>query len=402
VSIYSRLFRYRPRPLRTPHEDFLSAALVDLLNRLPREAAAAFVGDVLLKNTPGRRAWEQFVECRTALELRWVSQSRVKHQQSGVVDILLLVDGCEALVVENKIGAPVKKHQSVVSGKDGDLIDVSPMADATQLSTYGRWLAGRCDGRAWPGALVLLTHFTSAPPDFGLDTAHRYGVPFTRTCHWHEVWAWARRIGTQENPSPERRSTELWSDLCFEFADFLEEENMAADYMTLHDLAAAEVFVSGVDRIGHTFASVQKVLARAKEELGGRDFYGPAYSGNGGLIWDWFVLREASNKGWHLAWGIRFPEISKYWTNCEPPLPPRRHVFLVLASDGKPLPLAAIGPGDLPPGWRAIPGEGFVLACALHELRPDAEGFASDMANWVADGINSIKPVISKLVSAIG
>ena len=40
--------------------------------------------------------------------LRWHTQIRVRHRQDGIVDLLLLVDGKEAIVIENKIGAVVR------------------------------------------------------------------------------------------------------------------------------------------------------------------------------------------------------------------------------------------------------------------------------------------------------
>jgi hypothetical protein len=78
--------------------------------------------------------------------------------------------------------------------------------------------------------------------------------------------------------------------LCREFTEFLENENMTSDCMTLHDVATAEVFVSSAQRIERTFVIVRKALEPVRKELAAGHFLPhPFY--DDGLVWSWFYLR---------------------------------------------------------------------------------------------------------------
>ena len=127
LSIYSNLFRYRPRPKRKPLEDFLSEVLVDLLNRLSLEHQLLFVADVLLKDTPISGAWRNLAVTQPTMSLRWETQRAIR---GGIIDILLTLDGEPVLVVENKIGAIVRAHAADEAGDD---------KTAGSRSCAGRW-----------------------------------------------------------------------------------------------------------------------------------------------------------------------------------------------------------------------------------------------------------------------
>lgn len=392
MSIYSRLFTYRPRPSRVPLEDFLSEALADLLNRLPRERHVAFVAEVLLKGAAGT-AWLSFVAGKPDADLKWVTQRGVREgQNAGIVDLLLLVDGRERLVVETKVGAAVRGHAAAVDGDDDE--PGIAVADASQLTTYGAWLARRCQGHGWPGALVLLTHRSEPPQGYG---SAGYGVPHVGTCRWREVWRWARAAGADGSAAPG-----TWAQLSIEFAAFLEAQRMSADYMTQDDIAQAQVFVATADRVQHTFNAVAERLYGIRWEIGSGRIRGASYDSVGAVAWTWFYLREPLNAKWYFAWGIRFPETSRFWNGAEPPLPSDPHAFVTLGTDNRPVPVAALDGGTLPDGWARAGDHELVIGRKLTDLPTDADMLAAEFANWVAASITALRPTLAKLVAAAG
>ena len=196
ASLYSSLFTYRPRLGRAPLEDFLSAALADLLNRLPPDTHARFVGDVLLPEA-AQAAWSDFAMAAPLRNMQWETQVRIAGG-NGIMDMVLSVDGLPAVVVENKVGAVVRAHAAPESsggtegeGADEDDMPAPDTADGNQLRTYGKWLACQCAASRWPGALVLLTHVSPAPADYGSSD---YGVPLLGVCRWRRVRTWAREV----------------------------------------------------------------------------------------------------------------------------------------------------------------------------------------------------------------
>jgi hypothetical protein len=56
-----------------------------------------------------------FAAANPDARFHWKAQTWVSHKQDGIVDLLLLVDGREAPVIENKVGATVRRHDSLNS-----------------------------------------------------------------------------------------------------------------------------------------------------------------------------------------------------------------------------------------------------------------------------------------------
>ncbi len=162
MSIYTNLFRYRPRATRLPQEDFLSEALADLLNRQSIATSSDFIADVLLQEAGGAAAWRDFMSSGSPT-LSWKTQHRVP---GGTLDLLLIVDRLPAIVVENKIAAAIGMH-APAGTENQDRPDEVVEERRNQLHTYGGWLAGQVKPPGWPGALVLLTHLSPPPDDFG-------------------------------------------------------------------------------------------------------------------------------------------------------------------------------------------------------------------------------------------
>ena len=403
MSIYASLFRYRPRLNRQPLEDFLSAALADLLNRLPRNEHVAFISDVLLAGPnceAGRRAWSAFTGTKPDAELKWVTQRRIRHDAFGILDMLLLVDGREAIVVENKIAAPVRPHGSTTQSAELEPHGVAKppvVADANQLRTYGKWLAKQCAQERWPGALVLLTHFSVAPADFGVTS---YGVPYADVCKWRRVWEWACRSPPEETKLPVSADKSHWNVLRLELASFLEGENMSSELMTSHDLAAVEVFVGAADRITNTFKHIGDIIQPFREKFGGNR-NGNFYNGKEAIVWDWLYLKSPKNAKWYFGWGFRFPAISRWWNELEVPLPEVPHAFLVFRSDNREIP-TGLSEEALPAGWRQnVSDRHLFVAKPLHEFKADPEGLATNVGEWVLGRMNEIQPYVAKLAEQL-
>lgn len=412
MSIYSNLFRYRPRQSRLPKEDFLSAALADVLNRLPFEKAAEFVSDVLLQSNFMRDQWLYLINSSPKASFRWETQVRIRHGHNGIIDLLLLVDDKETIVIESKVGAAVGSHGNVHDANNSDAdpnspIDV-PVADANQLKTYGGWLAKRCQASAWPGALILLTHQTAPPTDFGGPDNRNYGVPIVQVCRWGTVWRWAKNNGANCQTDDPANSRPMWMELCLELSEFLEEENMTSEYMTLHDIAAVEVFISSATRIERTFSEVRKAINSIKSDFANcglttGNFRDITYSGDGGVVWSWFYVKFPHKKGPNdlfFGWGIRFPNISEWWLENKADLPTLPHVFLTISSDNSGLPISALLPDEIPTGWVSVSDEELVLAKPIYDFKHDAEGIAADFGQWVALAMKTATPMVLKLGAA--
>jgi hypothetical protein len=247
-----------------------------------------FVAEVLLSGLEERDLWRTFAESRPTVEFHWAIQVSVCHEQRGIADLLLLVDGKEAIVIENKIGAAVREHRkSAIASTDLDVASRQmPVADGNQLRTYGNWLALHCQDPLWPGALVLLTHYSEAPADFSGPAYGDYGVPILCVCRWGAIWRWAKKLGAQTAPDHEAAAQSMAAKLCNEFAQFLEDENMTADYVTFHDLAALEVYVRSADRLEASFEVMRVAVRQVIGELRTREKKDVVYEGEGGLVWD--------------------------------------------------------------------------------------------------------------------
>ncbi len=246
MSIYANLFTYRPRPSRKPLEDFLSEALADLLNRLTYDKHVAFVTDVLLEGE-ARRDRSSFMGGRHQAEFLWATQVGMRSGQGTVfMDLLLRIDDQEVLVVESKVHAGYQMHMldgpPSVAEPDGGQVN--------QMETYGKWLGERCrarvpaEGRAWPGALVLLTHRTDPPVGF---EAGRYGVGHVGVCRWRQVQRWAGALPMRTCDAG--RGDGSVPVLAAELAAFLREQGMGADLMTADGLSGAAMHVDRRGRL---------------------------------------------------------------------------------------------------------------------------------------------------------
>jgi hypothetical protein len=403
VSLYSRLFAYRQRKDRSPLENFLTEALCDLLNRLPATEGPEFVADLLLPSDDARERWNRRFR-DTAHHYFWETQKWITaNDQTLCLDLVLFCDRRPLLVVENKVGAAVGQHHASSDDDTGDNRGGLPhRAVENQLQLYGRWLAGQCESLSWPGAIILLTHSTAPPDDFG-SGASQYGVRWQRVCRWPSIWNWATSRASREagdGPKP------AWQVLAGDLAEFLRERGMTLETPTDRDLAAAEVYIGSADRYKRLFDRMWLEAVRPVWP----DYYGhPAnegrvdYSSDLGVLQDWiYVQRPYSPYNWnvwYVGWGIAFPGTSNWWTDAEPPLPARNYAFVCLWSDNdRQQPLPPMSPYTLwvlGGGWAvaARGGHCVIKACAMCEFDPDPNRLAAELIQWVRGAIEQLRRV---------
>ena len=389
-SLYGRLFAYRERPARRPLEDFLTEALCDILNRLSQHQMremVEFVSTFLLP-TDAREAWrEQVYDYRG---LAWITQ--VPIGASGRVDLLLRNDVQPLIIIENKITDP----------------------HTQRLRDYGLWLKEKCEGHKWPGAIVFLTHLTAPPEGFG-DRDPAYGVRWQQICRWPAVCKWLATAAQEDSPDGRHSVQRILRD---ELAIFLKEKSMTSETMTLHDLSAAEIYVSSAARVNQLFKRIWEEAVKPdwgpmayKHDAAQVERSVSSYDSEGAVLWDWIYLRppHSAYDGdvWFLAWGIGFPAVGgDWWKDAAPSLPSRTYAFVCLSTtDGerKSLPtIAANIFSSLGAGWSISPSSGnnLIKAQPMCVFDPDPERLADQMIKWVAESAAQLRQMLPGLVNA--
>lgn len=355
-NLYGRLFRYRAREARSPLEDFLSEALVDLLGRMPINAASDLLSAVT--GMPG--VWREAMMTGRA---DWSTQVSC---DGGFADIVLRIGSRPALVIENKLHSGIRVHGGD-AGRDN------------QLTTYGRWLK-RMRNPARPSALVLLTHATPPPADFlsGGD----YGVNNCAVFTWSRLARWlTRRVS--------RSGGDTWELLAREIVGFLGEHGMTNDTITNSDMAAAHLFVPSWSRWEHTFAAMWGAVDDLREGLLSRKSSRLELNREGGMLWQWsYAVAPLPHSSW-VAFGFRFPDISDWYQ--EAGLPDHPHFLLIVGSDDGKLPVETIE--QLPEKW-SIRGAELITACSVHALPGDADGLAESLAEWARDRMSEAASIL--------
>jgi hypothetical protein len=77
MDIYSRLYKYRDRPSKSPLENFLTEALADLFNRLPMPIQTEFLVKMLPKSCESRLR-DECMDGKQIKRLRSPSARRVR------------------------------------------------------------------------------------------------------------------------------------------------------------------------------------------------------------------------------------------------------------------------------------------------------------------------------------
>ena len=377
-NLYGRLFKYRTREKRAPLEDYLSEALVDLLKRMPASAVREFIS--LIVNEKSSEAGPLAQLLADEPTLTWTTQRRIEQPNRGIIDILLEIDGLPAIIIENKISSSLRRHTSDV---DGGLVN------RNQLSTYGFWLTGKAD-KAWGGALVLLTHTTSAPPDFLDPSAAHYGVPHRNIVMWSALARWFGQAVEQRSKPP---TPDAWVQLAGDYVAFLKEQEMTTETVSASDLAALQLHLPTADRLSNTFDRAWASTAQIRDRICSNRYSKLKYDADGGLVWSWsYTKQPPAPPSSYLAIGIRFPEQSDWWEGAA--LPRHPHVFLMIGDDNGQLPVELVS--SLPQSWSQIEQE-LVAAIPISELDAGVGGLADGFAEWVSAKMAEAVPMIEAL-----
>lgn len=300
-GLYSRLFKYRSRPDRSPLEDFLTEAWVDLLIRIPTSRRLDFCTDVLLKNMNNdqRRAWRDWVHDKFNPEhFSWqtqvgigVASNRVDTTKRSAAtkrpDIVLFCDDKPVMILENKIGAGFTYHEQYSDDNEAKTLN--------QLHLYGEWLRAKSDGH---GALILLTAWTPAPTDFD-DIGGNYGVAARSVVGWSEVHK--QLITGRSEYWPEGTSDA--STLVEEFTVFMEEQGVIVRDPEEEDLNNAVMFFGEpYRRFWGAIENVGRRIGSLLKQKGAGKFIGPKMNPSG--LWlDQYVSFD--NGSFWIGWGVR-------------------------------------------------------------------------------------------------
>src|SRR5882762_7313672 len=108
MDIYSRLYKYRDRPLLSPLENFLTEALADIFNRLPTPLQIELIVQMLPPSCSERLRNKckdgKKIEARTQVSI--VAVGSVKRP-----DIIVCLDGKPLILFEVKYDAPLRVHR---------------------------------------------------------------------------------------------------------------------------------------------------------------------------------------------------------------------------------------------------------------------------------------------------
>jgi hypothetical protein len=399
TSLYGRLFKYRQRPDRSPHEDYLTEALCDLLNCVPRERAVSFVNDLLVPSD-ARPLWR---EASSAFDrMSWRTQALVP---GGRIDLLLENGGEPLIAVECKISAGFH----IVDDESAHAKD----AEINQLVMYGRWLAKGLSKRnhVWPGALSIITHSTRPPADFRKPAGdQRYQVKCRNDCTWAHVSKWLRGELRMDSPRKIDRSTELhWKRLAGEFVEFIKEGNMSSDTIVPSDISALDVYIGSADRFDNTFRSIHEnvISANCLGELAAprKSPVEFIWDASARVLHDWVYLkaRKQVKADWFFDWGIQLPSDAGWWEGANPPVPKSGFAFVYFGSDKSEMPL--LDDNAYRGEWRKVVEKDYdattaymMAARELHrfvDATVDGE-LGSGLANWTAARIAEMKPRILK------
>ena len=344
VSLYGRLFRYRAREAREPLEDFLTEALADVLNRLPAPALSIVIE--AMTGMPG--LWAGPVATRRP---RFATQVPC---DGGFADLVMTLDGVPSLVVESKLHSGIRAHGDVDDPRD-------------QLMTYGRWLERTRDGHE-PAALVLLTHGT--PPPAAFESGEGYGVASRAVFTWARL---ARCLRTVAAAVPDL----AWGTMSFELAAFLEEKGMTIDTVTASDLAAARLFLPSWTRWKNTLTLLWGAVGDLREGMLSKTISNVEIDVDGGVIWSWCYAIAPFPHRSYLAFGIRFPDVSQWYSGKG--LPEHPYLLLMIGAENSELPIDRIS--SLPGGWTNADGD-LVTTLLLTDLPADTDLAATAMSSW--------------------
>lgn len=292
MGLFSGLFTYRPREGRTPLEEFTSAGLIYLLNRLSNAEQIKFLANFSAEDG-GPIEWSKFLSENE--KFRWNAEFPVKGALSNGRADLIAFDSKKRprIIIENKIGA-----------------DVSD----TQLAVYRDALARDDDV---PVALIFLSHTTSTPEqlwrfsdDAILVTAHS---------RWRSIGKWL-----SDKPSHD----EMTNCIAAEFRDFLHEQGILQTMMNMNSGAALQLFLAHRDVIENSIYALLEPMQDEFSSWISRKQSLPL--GEDGVFGFWTNMPKCAVPSAFFGAAIVYPDQCGWWLPGNPLEP---HFVIYLSAD---------------------------------------------------------------------
>lgn len=230
-----RLFRYKERENRTPLEDFLTEAFVELLNQLSKVGRWTELGELI--------AWNGMPQIEN---MTWEAQFVISLPEDGLYsgrpDIVGMGKSGQGesifVLIENKINAGF-----TFTGENRE----------GQLNRYQRYLYSRTDRYK---LFMLLTHLTLPPCEIGEDL---------RVLHWREIaktlGSWIEHRKLKRYPLIGYLANCIWK--------FLKENQMDKiefDMMTIASITSFHNLVKKINDLG-------KIVEEEVEKSGISNFF---------------------------------------------------------------------------------------------------------------------------------
>jgi hypothetical protein len=414
MSLYGNLFRFRPSAKRATLEDFLSAAIADLMNRMPVEDMANMTSALFVPEEASQ-LWREYLLGNADAKLTWKTHYTITvDRRSYYPDLVLESADGPLLIIENKIAAPFSHHARASRTSNARSRPPATLSrdKLHQLAVYGHWLTKQRRDKGWKGALATLTYLTAPPRDFRTGN-HNYGVHLQGKCQWAQVWRWLTEHSIRSNPTDTGLPVPVWRALGAELADFIQDHGMSAEKMTEADLNALVEFLPHADRVGLAFDEIHTIIKPwlSKLTAGTRQRKNSKFpDAFVGVVCDEARFESPLLKDWYIEWGICSPTAS--WRDTLATrgvtVPGDTFAYVTIwADDAQRMSLRTIP--RRPASWAVAELEdekagefGLVATKLLTEFNSDPEQFTGAIGRWIADELENITPIRREFIKRVG
>lgn len=377
MSLYGNLFIYRQRN-KSPFEDFLTEAWVDLLNRLSSDQVIdLFTTFFFEKSNFEIQHWVNTVE-EIEGEFRWETQYHITLTSSKTIrrpDIVLHKGKNVVAIIENKISSGFTGIEIKTNRKKIKWID--------QLALYAEWL-GNNKGNKESKALILMTHITAPPENFLTDNS-KYNVLFRSVCYWSDFFDWINKHGHYwEDAKPDA------TVLVNEFQELLKEKEMTTEEPKVSDFSSARLFLEGnaYNRIYKALRAARLIMKDTYKNIKLREgtkesIKIESYSDDG-----WIYESCTFPSGAWVRWGFWFGQGNNaHWQSVpyDPPVTPGDYAVVWIYPENTLIRRPELG---LFPEWH-FPAEeqddSWTIPALkpIHTLAGASNGFTSAYSAWV-------------------
>lgn len=348
-SFYARLFKYRARSDRLPLENFLTEALADLLNRMPRNQTIGFLTRCF-GDAHHALNWDDVL----GSDLEWRTQVVTDY---GIIDAVLYSNMRPLIVLESKTWSSFRDHST-------DLLN------ANQVSSYCTWLRSQV-GPSGTGAALVISASAETPE--GYKQPGYYALETRGQTTWASFGRW---LDTKEVREDLNEATAM---LASEFHTFLKEQNLSNEVIAQVDVAALALLIPSWDRWEATFAAMWSAAEEVQNRFLSKKASSLYLNGEAGMLWQWrYGQSGVTPERFWIAVGLRFPESSQWYHAMR--LPNAPHFLMIVACDNAPLSRVEF---DLPTDWHFDEEDGeYVCVLPIHTLSASSDKRLLELGNW--------------------